>query len=787
MSFQLQQGAIEAELRKAGFTADAAGRLARILGNSVQQVRSGPQTQDLTPQSMRKVTPHVRKYQLQNIDFLEGDPDYRRAQTRSSEEKFRPTQASTVRSDEIPQQSESSFRVNSGDFTDVKPDGDRVSVGLRVRKTGSFVTQDPTSGSLIGRNIRVQSQGGDKGFARLSLEEAGPDVIIKLQLDDVGLVNEAVSAATAATSSQPVSDPAGDTPDPCPNVSCASDSECGAGCICEDSLCTSADCGPDRRCPDQKLCVDGRCVECVTDAQCADGQTCSDGQCVECLVNADCPVGQTCVDGFCVDDDGGGGPVPACEAVQCGSDAECGSGCVCVAGACIARDVAYFCCYESVPVEGEPLPDAMCQLGPCFDGDGLDAPDLTASGPYATYEECCEQGCGCKYSCSAGSCIQSPQGLYDIQADCIAQCADSGQLGRCCEALPPNTSLNDTNCIIKRPMDGNCQVTRLDCPSEERDETGALVISRTWTSGLNCDSCPTTAQGACCLPDGSCETLCEGECEARGGTYKGASWSDCETERISSGGLYDFPCEDANGQGDCACDFNEKVVDAGSSSRCEPCGGQVLVAPAAGISGNIAAVSAGDSIDFYIRSCDSRGAKLAIPARVVTVRVDNGPLQTINVSGTFVADSDGDLILNAGAFFIVCYDVASAPPQGPQEVSCDQCCHSYSADFTNPPSCPDGWELALGVEAPSQCLKCEELPANYGEEDCPTDDENSPLVQEMVNHINSSADKFADVTAQDVLSTGGSGATTNHFVCPDERCYEGVTDIDGCPGDNPLP
>lgn len=791
MSFQLQQGAIAAELRKAGFPADAANRLAGILGNSLQQARSGPQTQDLTPQAMRKITPHVRKYQLQNVDFLEGDPDYRRAQTQPSETKARPTPAATVRTDEIPQQTDSTFRVGQGEFTDVRTEGDRVSVGLRVRKTGSFVTQDPTSGSLIGRNIRVQSQGGEKGFARLSLEEAGPDVIIKLQLDDSGLIGEAVRAAEEAIA--PSLSPEAPT-DACPDVPCAADSECGSGCICEDSACTVAECGPDRRCPNGGICVDGRCVECVTSDQCPAGYECVDGVCVECVSDADCPTGFVCADGLCVEDDGGGGPIPDCLSVQCGADADCGAGCVCIAGECVPADTAYYCCYESAPVEGEGPPAAICQLGPCFDGNGLDAPDLKASGPYATYEECCAAGCGCRYECSAGSCSQLPQGQYASPEECLQNCPDTGALGNCCETLPPNTSLNPTNCIVKRALDGDCQVARSSCPPEEADENGTVVIRRTWTAGLSCSLCAVTYTGACCLPDGSCEALCEGECEERGGTFKGASWIDCETERTSSGGLYDFPCENGNGQADCACEPGERIVDAGSSSRCEPCGEIVMAGNGDGLIGGVPDVSAGDTFDVYVRSCDSQGTELGVPARVVRVSMEGGEEQLIGVQGTFTADRDGQLVIRGGAWGMVCLTPSPVQPPDPTEVSCTECCHSYSADFTTPPSCPGGWTLELGdgdgdgvPDAPSSCTKCEELQAGDDGSDSCVVDEGSQAIAELVAHINGSADKIVDVTAADVLASGVTAPSNTHFTCPDGKCYAGVTDINDCPGGNPLP
>ena len=73
MSFQNQHGSIANELRKLGMSVDAATRLASILGNPNQPTRTGPQTQDLTPEALQYVTSQTRKLQLSNLDFREGD------------------------------------------------------------------------------------------------------------------------------------------------------------------------------------------------------------------------------------------------------------------------------------------------------------------------------------------------------------------------------------------------------------------------------------------------------------------------------------------------------------------------------------------------------------------------------------------------------------------------------------------------------------------------------------------------------------------------------------------
>jgi hypothetical protein len=185
MSYQLQQGAIAAELRKAGLPPDAANRIAAILGNAQQTSRTGPQVQDLTPAGLRYVTPATRKYQFSNLDFSAGDPDYRRPLNAATEERSAPVPVSTVQSAMSPQQTQASYRVNSGSYTDARPSGDAVQVGLRVQGTGKVLTLDPPSNSLIGKNVRAESDSSDNGRVRFFIEETGQELVWKLQLQNV--------------------------------------------------------------------------------------------------------------------------------------------------------------------------------------------------------------------------------------------------------------------------------------------------------------------------------------------------------------------------------------------------------------------------------------------------------------------------------------------------------------------------------------------------------------------------------------------------------------------------
>lgn len=657
MSFRLQQAAIASELKKAGFQADAANRLASILGNSVQEVVGGQVTSDLTPKAMRKITPQTRKFHLTNVDFREGSPDFRKKSVAPSELRSAPKQGSSVRTTRSPQETDSSYSVSQGQFTDIKSTSDGVSVGLRVKNTGQFVTQDSTSGSLIGRNIKVGSNGGANGSVRLSLQESGSDVFIKLEVDEDALVAAAEEAVAlpATPSTDPAEEPgcttSGDCPDgqvcvdgecvdQCPDVACTSDADCGEGCICNDSRCTSEECGHEDPCPEGKICLDGRCVECIIDGQCPDGFECVNNQCVP--KTADPP------------------PPGNCASYDC-SGQTCGADCVCIGGLCYPKDEVYYCCYDEEPVPGQALPETHCQLGPCVDQNGAESQALVSSGPFDEYEQCCVAGCGCRHKCVNGGCVVDPSGAYTSNVECLQKCDDGGALGSCCEAYPPNTSVNPSNCVVRKPAEGPCSMYRSGCVSVERDSSGVIVVSRSWTSGLDCEQCAKTAEGACCLPDGSCATLCEGDCNDQGGTWLGAAWSDCTTQR-SLPRTIDFACDDCNGELDCGCAGHEKC----EGRNCVPCGDESFAIDSTALWQTGVNVVAGDTVDVYFRTCNSDGATVPANDRDVNCRVGVGGADSlISSSGSFVAAADGQIFLRAavpGVSGIVCLSVTPASP-----------------------------------------------------------------------------------------------------------------------------
>lgn len=187
MSFQLQYGALAQELQKAGLPGDAAVRIAKILSNSSQPMRSGPVEVDTTPRGIRNVTPDRRKFQLTNLDFAEGNPDHRRIRTEASESRSRPSPASAIQTAASPQASENPFKVSPGNYTETRSGASGVEVGLRISGTGAFLTQDPSSGTLVGKSIRAEADSGAAGLVRFFVEEQAGEYVFRLQVNTTGL------------------------------------------------------------------------------------------------------------------------------------------------------------------------------------------------------------------------------------------------------------------------------------------------------------------------------------------------------------------------------------------------------------------------------------------------------------------------------------------------------------------------------------------------------------------------------------------------------------------------
>jgi hypothetical protein len=177
--FQRQFGDITSALTRAGIDPSAAAAIARILSNTAQTTRTGPQEIDLTPPSLRQVDADSRRYTLTNLDFREADPYYRKQRFASGEGRSQPVQQSTVSASVAPQQTSAAFNVNSGSFTNTVSTGDAVQVGLRVSGPDqSVATLDGSSNTLVGKKVRAET---DASGLRFFVEETAGELVWKLQ------------------------------------------------------------------------------------------------------------------------------------------------------------------------------------------------------------------------------------------------------------------------------------------------------------------------------------------------------------------------------------------------------------------------------------------------------------------------------------------------------------------------------------------------------------------------------------------------------------------------------
>ena len=188
MSYQNQMAQLVSEFQKAGLPRKNAVAIGRILGNSLQEMRRGPETKDVTNPKMRAVGPEGRKQQFKNIDFLQGDPDYRKLKKELSENKPDPVRPGTVQSDKDPTQTDNYFNVESGPFVQVEPKAEGVEVGLRIVGTQPIMCQDAESGAIIGKRIRCNA-GQQTALINFNMEPRDDEFILNLSFDLQELAN----------------------------------------------------------------------------------------------------------------------------------------------------------------------------------------------------------------------------------------------------------------------------------------------------------------------------------------------------------------------------------------------------------------------------------------------------------------------------------------------------------------------------------------------------------------------------------------------------------------------
>ena len=182
VELQNQMAQLIAEFQKAGLPRKNAVAIGRILGNSLQEMRRGPETKDLTNPKMRQVGKTKRKQQFKDIDFLEGDPDYRKFKKQLSEDKKEPKQASTVQGDKDPNTTEDSFGVSGGSFVEVESQGEGVEVSLNVVGTHPIMCQDAESGTIIGKKLRANAGQKNAGI-NFYVEAREDEFILNLAFD----------------------------------------------------------------------------------------------------------------------------------------------------------------------------------------------------------------------------------------------------------------------------------------------------------------------------------------------------------------------------------------------------------------------------------------------------------------------------------------------------------------------------------------------------------------------------------------------------------------------------
>ena len=185
-SYADQGGQLRGSLIEAGLPSAAATIIANIFANSVQTMRQGGEViHDQTPQGMRQVTSSDRTHRLTNLDFRDGDPDYRRQRVQDSESAERPVPQNTINVTLPPQQTQSTYRISSGDYTNVESAGDTAKVNLRVNGSGDCMFRDPSANMLVAKKLRAECGGDDQALLRFFVEQRPDEVVWKLSTNNL--------------------------------------------------------------------------------------------------------------------------------------------------------------------------------------------------------------------------------------------------------------------------------------------------------------------------------------------------------------------------------------------------------------------------------------------------------------------------------------------------------------------------------------------------------------------------------------------------------------------------
>ena len=191
MSFSLQHRQLAGALEGAGLCPKAAGQIAGILCNGAQELRhAGPMIHDTTPPSMRRITPDIRKHQLPNLDFEEGDPDFRRPKIEPSENEPPVTPPPNVTVTVAPQQEGGGVPVRGGNLSEANIAGAGVRVDVRAkvaRKPADGLPMamiDQQSNRLVGKRLRANVTDGG-GRLQAEVREDNEDVSVNLSFKNL--------------------------------------------------------------------------------------------------------------------------------------------------------------------------------------------------------------------------------------------------------------------------------------------------------------------------------------------------------------------------------------------------------------------------------------------------------------------------------------------------------------------------------------------------------------------------------------------------------------------------
>jgi len=185
-SYANQGGQLRGSLIEAGLPANAATIIANIFANSVQTMRQGGEViHDQTPQGMRQVTSSDRTHRLTNLDFRDGDPDYRRQRVQDSESAGRAKPQNTSNVTLPPQQTLSTYRIASGDYTNVESAGDTAKVNLRVNGSGDCMFRDQSANMLVAKKLRAECGGDDQSRLQFFIEARPDEMVFKLSTNNM--------------------------------------------------------------------------------------------------------------------------------------------------------------------------------------------------------------------------------------------------------------------------------------------------------------------------------------------------------------------------------------------------------------------------------------------------------------------------------------------------------------------------------------------------------------------------------------------------------------------------